>query len=132
LEIKMPTALELTREQWQPYIEAARHRVARPKMTLTEQNEREQLLNRVRQLALELKARFKVKRVILFGSLANTDWFSPDSDVDLAVEGLSSEAYWRAWRLAEEMIKSRSVDFVELETAKPSLRQAILRDGTEL
>ena len=128
----MPTALELTREQWQPYIEAARHRVTRPKVTIAEQNEREQLLNRVRQAAAELKTRFKIKRVILFGSLANADWFTLDSDVDLAVEGLTSEDYWQAWRLAEEIINTRQVDFVELETAKESLRQAILRYGIEL
>ncbi len=128
----MPTALELSREQWQPYIEAARHRVDRPQMTRTERTERERLLNRVRQLALELKTRYKVKRVILFGSLANTDWFTPGSDVDLAVEGLSSDHYWPAWRLAEEIVRSRLVDFIELETAKPSLQQALLRDGMEL
>jgi len=128
----MPTALELTREQWQPYIEAARHQVKRPKVTIAEQIEREQLLNRVRQVAAELKARFKVKRVILFGSLANADWFTLDSDVDLAVEGLTSDDYWQAWRLAEDIINTRQVDFVELETAKESLRQGILRHGIEL
>lgn len=128
----MPTALELSREQWQPYIEAARHRITRPKVTLAEQNEREQLLNRVRQVAAELKARFKVKRIILFGSLANADWFTLDSDVDLAVEGLTSGDYWQAWRLAEDIINTRQVDFVDIETAKESLRQAILRYGIEL
>ncbi len=128
----MPTALELTREQWQPYIEAARHRVTRPEVTLAEQNEREQLLNRVRQVATELKTRFKAKRVILFGSLANADWFTSDSDVDLAVEGLTSDDYWQAWRLAEDIIHTRPVDFVEIETARESLRQAILRYGIEL
>ncbi len=128
----MPTALELTREQWQVYIEAARHRVTRPKMTLAEQNEREQLLNLIRQVAAELKTRFKAKRVFLFGSLASVDWFTPDSDVDLAVEGLIPADYWPAWRLAEEIINTRPVDFVEIETAKESLRQAILRYGMEL
>lgn len=128
----MPTALELTREQWQPYIEAARHRVTRPKLTVTEQNERDQLLNRVRQVATELKTQFMAKRVILFGSLANADWFGPASDVDLAVEGLLPDTYWQAWRLAEEIINSRPVDFVDLKMAKESLRLAILRDGIEL
>ena len=83
-------------------------------------------------MAAELKNRFEIKRVILFGSLANTDWFTPDSDVDLAVEGLNSDFYWQAWRLVEDIIDTRPVDFIELETAKDSLQQAILRYGIEL
>ena len=128
----MATAQELTREQWQSYIDAARHQVARPVITAAEQTERQQLLDRVRQVASELKSRFEIKRVILFGSLANADWFTPDSDIDLAVEGLNADFYWQAWRLAEDIIDTRPVDFIELETAKESLRQAILRYGIEL
>ena len=128
----MPTALELTREQWQPYIEAARQHVRRPKATPAEQEEREKLLIRVRQAAVELKTHFKVKQVILFGSLADADWFVPHSDIDLAVEGLPPDAYWHAWRLVEEIIDTRLVDFVELETAKESLRQVIIRSGVDL
>lgn len=128
----MATAQELTREQWQSYIDAARHRVARPATTAAEQTERQRLLDRVRQVATELKKRFEVRRVILFGSLANADWFTPDSDIDLAVEGLNADFYWQAWRLAEDIVDTRPVDFIELETAKESLRQAILRYGIEL
>jgi predicted nucleotidyltransferase len=128
----MPTALELTREQWRPYIEAARQRPAPPALTLAEQQQREQLLARARQVAAELKSRFKAERVIVFGSLASAEWFTPNSDVDLAVEGLTADNYWSAWRLAEEMIKTRPVDLIEMETAKESLRRAILRYGIEL
>jgi predicted nucleotidyltransferase len=128
----MPTALELTPEQWQPYIEAIRQRPELPELTPAEQHQREQLLARVRQVAAELKFRFKAERVILFGSLAHADWFAADSDVDLAVEGLSAGDYWQAWRLAEEIIEYRPVDLIEIETAKESLRQAILRYGMEL
>ena len=128
----MPTALELTREQWLPYIEAVRRRPELPELTPAEQHQRERLLVRVRQVATELKFRFKVKRVILFGSLAHADWFAPDSDVDLAVEGLRAKDYWQAWRLAEEIIEHRPVDLIEIETAKESLRRAILRYGMEL
>jgi predicted nucleotidyltransferase len=55
--------------------------------------------------------------VFLFGSLADARWFSPDSDVDLAVEGMSGDAYWKAWRLVEETIADRAVDLVDIETA---------------
>jgi len=128
----MPTALALTREGWKTYQEAARRRPAPPAVTPVEQQERERLLARIREGAAALKAHFGVRRVLLFGSLAHGGWFVPDSDVDLAVEGLASDDYWAAWRLVEEVIGDRPVDFIEVETAGESLRRAIERYGIEL
>jgi predicted nucleotidyltransferase len=65
------------------------------------------LLERIREAAVVLKSCFHARRVVLFGSLAHVAWFTPDSDVDLAVEGLSSDDYWRAWRVVEEIIGDR-------------------------
>lgn len=128
----MPTALELTREGWKPYLEAARRRVPPPELTPAERRERARLLARVREAADRLKARFGARRVVLFGSLAHAAWFVPDSDVDLAVEGLAGGDYWRAWRLVEEVIGDRLVDLIEIEAAGESLRRAIERYGVEL
>jgi predicted nucleotidyltransferase len=97
-----------------------------------ERRERARLLSRVREAAEALKARFGARRVVLFGSLAHAAWFVPDSDVDLAVEGLAGGDYWRAWRLVEEVIGDRLVDLIEIETAGESLRRAIERYGVEL
>jgi predicted nucleotidyltransferase len=79
-----------------------------------------------------LKSRFHARRVVLFGSLAHAAWFTPDSDVDLAVEGLSSDDYWRAWRAVEDIIGDRQVDLVEIETVGESLKRSIQRHGVEL
>ena len=128
----MPTALELTREGWKSYLEAARRRQAPPEPTLAEQRARAQLLERIHKAADMLKARFLVRRVVLFGSLAHAAWFVPDSDVDLAVEGLVGGDYWEAWRLVEEVIGDRPVDLIEIERAGESLRRAIERYGIEL
>lgn len=128
----MPTALELTREGWKPYLEAARRRPAPPEPTAAEQGERARLLTRVREAATALKAQFDVRRVVLFGSLAHAAWFVPDSDVDLAVEGLKEDDYWEAWRLVEEVIGDRPVDLIEIESAGESLRRAVDRYGVEL
>jgi predicted nucleotidyltransferase len=128
----MPTALELTREEWKRYLKTARRRSTPPQLTLAEQDERERLLEIIREAATTLKTRFGAQRVILFGSLAHAAWFTPDSDVDLVVEGLMGDAYWQAWRLLEEIIPSRPVDLIELETAGESLRRAIKRYGVEL
>jgi uncharacterized protein len=131
-EEKMPTALELKREEWQPYIEAVSRRVPDTTLTAVEQTERDQLLERVRQAAATLKQRFGVQRVILFGSLAHTGWYLSDSDVDMAVTGLAAADFWAAWRAVEEIIGDRLVDLIELETVSDGLRQAIERHGVEL
>ena len=127
----MSTALELTREGWKPYLEAARRRPAPPEPTPAEQRARAQLLERIYKAADILKARFGARRVVLFGSLAHAAWFVPDSDVDLAVEGLVDGDYWEAWRLVEEVIGDRPVDLIEIERAGESLRRAIERYGVE-
>lgn len=128
----MPTALELTREGWKSYLEAARHRLAPSELTPAERRARERLLDRIREAAVVLKTRFDARRVVLFGSLAHAAWFMPDSDVDLAVEGLAGDDYWQAWRLVEEIIGDRPVDLIEIETVGESLRRAIQRYGVEL
>ena len=128
----MATALELSRAGWEPYIEAARSRQMRPRPAPDDSRLREQLLSRVHRVATVLKERFGARRVVLFGSLAHEGWFGPHSDVDLAIEGLASAYYWEAWRVAEDGIGDRSVDLVEIETAKPSLRRAILTHGIEV
>jgi predicted nucleotidyltransferase len=92
-------------------------------------DEREQLLRQIRKVATLLKAEFGAKRVILFGSMAHEAWFTPNSDIDLAVEGLKAEDYWRAWEMLEEAILDRPVDLIELESASESLRKSIERQG---
>ena len=128
----MPTALELTREGWKPYIEAVRCRPTPSGLSPDERHARERLLGRIRDASVALKSRFGARRVILFGSLAHAAWFMPDSDVDLAVEGLTGNDYWKAWRMVEEIIGDRPVDLIEIETAGESLLRAIQRYGVDL
>ena len=127
----MPTALDLTNEELTRYLKAARGRPAPSALTSFERAERQALLRRVTGAAAVLKAQFGARRVILFGSLAHEGWFVPDSDVDLAVEGLQGD-YWQAWRAAEEIIRDREVDLIEVESAPDSLQRAIERYGVEL
>ncbi len=128
----MPLASQLTSDDLKHYRETARRRSATAVLLPTERAAREALLRRAREAAALLKGRFGASRVILFGSLAHQAWFTPDSDVDLVVEGLGGSNYWQAWRLAEETMGGREVDLIELEAVSPSLRQAIQRYGVEL
>ena len=128
----MPTALELTHEERKRYIESVRRWPASPDMSPAEQAARTRLLERIRKSAADLKTRFSVRRVILFGSLAHSGWFASDSDVDVAVEGLRTADFWDAWRLLEDAIREREVDLIEMESAGESLRRSIERYGVEL
>jgi predicted nucleotidyltransferase len=83
-------------------------------------------------VAAVLRARFGARRVILFGSLAHAAWFAPDSDIDVAVEGVPAGQYWEAWRVAEAIIPERPVDLVDMETVGEGLRRAIDRYGFDL
>ena len=128
----MPTALELGRDGWRPFIAALSRRAAHSGPTHSERSKRLRLLKRIRNAAAVLKAEFGARRVILFGSIAHEAWFTSDSDVDLAVEGLKGDTYWQAWNAAEDIIRDRPVDLIELEDSRDSLRQAICRHGVEL
>jgi predicted nucleotidyltransferase len=130
----MPTTLELTHEERKRYIALARQRDASQAAPVDPSIEQDRLilLGRVRQAAAKLKTAYGARKVILFGSLVHAAWFSSASDVDIAVEGLPAEAYWAAWRMIEQLVAERSVDLVELETARPSLRDSIESDGMSL
>lgn len=128
----MPTALELSRKGWKHYVEAASRRLEPVAVRPEVEETRKQLLTRVHKAAAALRSRFAVRRVVVFGSLTHAAWLIPDSDVDLAVEGLAPKDYWQAWRMVEEIIGDRPVDLVEIGSARESLRQAIERDGIDL
>jgi len=128
----MATALELTREGWRSYAKSASRRTTTLELTPEDKKERDRLLSLAREVSDLLKDRFGVRRVILFGSLAQVSWFTRGSDIDLAVEGLTGKDYWEAWKLAEATFRDRRVDFVEIETTTESVKHAINRHGIEL
>jgi predicted nucleotidyltransferase len=105
----MPIVSELTPDERKRYIEALRNRPPLPEPTPEVKAERERLLVLVHKAADMLKTRFDVKRVILFGSMAEPLLFRLDSDVDIAVEGLKADDYWTAWLEIEQIIKEKSI-----------------------
>jgi len=77
-----------------------------------------------------LKSRFGAKRVILFGSVTGQGPWHGRSDIDLAVEGVPAEDFFRAWAALDEVVpRGMQVDLVALEDAGPELRARILQEG---
>ena len=81
-------------------------------------------------LADKLRAR-GASRIVLFGSLATGSLLHADSDIDLAVSGLSMNAFADC-TLELEAITHCRVDLVALERTPPRLLSNITRDGKAL
>ena len=112
------------------YRESLRRRLSRP-LTETERSELERARAEAQRLAHKLVQEHGARRVLLFGSVARRRPLRPDSDIDLAVAGMSSEAYYKIvgdLRTAS----GRLVDLVRLERVRPSVKRVILQEGIVL
>ena len=96
------TAIQVTDEEMVVYRATARRREERERRDLTHRAQRAQAL--ARQAAALLRDQFGARRVILFGSLARGDSFHQRSDVDLVVEGIASQDFWRAWSALDTLV----------------------------
>jgi len=85
-----------------------------------------------RMAANLLRERFGATRVVLFGSLAHGLWYSETSDIDLACEGLASEAYLLAVARLQDISDEFKFDVVPLESCRADLREAILKEEVQL
>ena len=84
------TALALTREEWQAYRPGA-------KIDQDQVSERWERAWHVAHTAAEvLRRRYGATRVVVFGSAARREWFTPWSDIDLAAWGIAPDAFFRA------------------------------------
>jgi predicted nucleotidyltransferase len=121
----------LSAEEYKIYAEAQRQRrrAEREALPLL----RQQLLEAAQKCADFLAKKYTVRAVYLFGSVAWSERFHADSDLDLAVEGLPDEKYLRAltelWRL---LPPGRELNLVPLEAAFPELAERVRQEGTVL
>lgn len=76
---------------------------------------------------------FGAERVYLFGSLLIRDDFAKHSDIDIAVDGLKTELYFKALsRVWEVLPKGIGLDLVPMEDADEYLKSKILTTGVIL
>ena len=89
---------------------------------------RETLLSVLREQADEIRERFKVRSLGLFGSFAN-DEARVDSDIDMLVEfeQPSFDNYMDLKFFLEDLL-GRTVDLVMKDTLKPRIKQRILKE----
>jgi predicted nucleotidyltransferase len=85
-------------------------------------------LAQAERLAKILADEYGVERVYLFGSFAWGKVVRPDSDIDLAVEGLPPRQFLKAYGQLERATHY-AFDLVPLENASSRLREQILKLG---
>jgi hypothetical protein len=89
---------------------------------------RQQTLRRVFNMLPRLAVRYGFNRAYVFGSLVKRGRFRENSDVDIAVEGLNNENYFKLMADLSDQI-GREVDVVQLE--KHRLREQIKESGRQ-
>jgi predicted nucleotidyltransferase len=116
---------------YQEYIRAWRKRWAKEEQDRLDRAE--QLRRVARECARRLVQDYDAERVYLFGSLLSDDRVHDRSDIDLAVEGLDGDLYFRAladlWKLLPE---GAELDLVPLEQAWPTMLERVKSEGMVL
>ena len=98
-------------------------------------DDRAAALAAARRAADLLVRRYGARRVYLFGSLAGTGsaLFQPASDIDLAVEGLPGECFWKALAAVDAVMpRGHPANVIDLETTQPFIREVVLQRGALL
>jgi predicted nucleotidyltransferase len=90
----------------------------------------DQAWQEVRQMAQCLRQEFGAQRILVFGSLVRGS-FTPDSDIDLAVDHIPPHRYFAAVARANDF-SSRWVDLKPLDDLTPHFRERVLATGVDV
>ena len=77
------------------------------------------------QIATLLYEQFGATQVVVFGSLTEPIGFTNRSDIDIAVSGLSTADYDKAWRMVMDFKSGFKIDFINFDTSKGLFRERI-------
>jgi len=76
-----------------------------------------------------LRREFEAAEVIVFGSLVRDGVFDGRSDIDLAVRGIPTGAFYRAYAAATAVSPQFDLDLIDLDACPQPLRETILKNG---
>jgi predicted nucleotidyltransferase len=81
-----------------------------------------------------LQEQFGASRVVVFGSLVRRAWFTPWSDVDLAVWGVPAEKFYRAIGAVHDFGAEAGfkIDVIDPAECSREMVQSIQTEGVEL
>ena len=93
---------------------------------------RERAWAAARRAVAFVKELYPTARVRVFGSLLYPDSFGPQSDIDLAVEGIEWPEYLRVWSALEKREPEFEIDLIDVGIVSEGLRAHIEREGVPL
>ena len=116
--------------EYAPYIAGllARERERRRRMQLR----RAEAMEVARKAATLLRQRFGVVRVRVFGSVLRPHRFHERSDIDLAVEGLPTGAYLKAWALLNGPGVEFEIDLVTSDECRSAVWNGAMQEGVDV
>jgi predicted nucleotidyltransferase len=98
-----------------------------------EMKKRDLAIKKARVAAKTLKEKYKVKEVILFGSLIwRPDFLWEGTDIDLIVKGIDNERYFEILADISAISHPFHVDLVPFEKAWASVKKRALKEGLRL
>ena len=112
------------------YLQTARRRARAAETRWADR--RQQAGEAARRAAAFIKAAYPVARVRLFGSILYSDSFGPQSDIDLAVEGVGWPEYLQLWSALDKLVPEFEIDLVDMAIVSSNLRGQIEREGLAL
>ena len=119
----------LTSENEEKYIKGWQRRRKNKKIKLKQKKEK--AMKKAKKISDILKTNYGITKVILFGSLAE-DKFWENSDIDLAITGLSEKKYLKAFGEATDIASPFKVDLIIIEKAPEYLLKKINNRGIEI
>ncbi len=87
---------------------------------------------KARAISEMLRARYGVKKVILFGSIVEGDYLHKGTDIDLLVEGLNPEDFLKAGAEAMKLASPFDVDMIPMEKADRLIKERAEKEGISL
>ena len=77
-----------------------------------------------------LREQFGATKIVVFGSLVK-ERFGEVSDIDIAVEGMASKDFFKAWVAVDECSR-REIDLKPMEDLDPYFKKRVLETGKVL
>ena len=90
-------------------------------------------IEKAKLVAKTLKKKYKVKEVILFGSLIwRPDFLWRGTDIDLLVKGLDGDRYFEILADISTISHPFNIDLVPFDKAWPSVKKKAIKEGLRI
>jgi len=85
-----------------------------------------------KEVATFLRSQYDAYKIYVFGSLSDMDTFNQWSDIDLAVEGIQSNIFYKAVADIIDANHEFEIDLINLNDCKQEIRKSVELYGIEI